>query len=180
MTHIKKKTDKESGFAIYLVIGFIALMTLTLTSMGQRINQQNRLQFAALGDKNMLRAAHQTMQLGLLDMQQAAPALAADEAGWQLPIGANNTAVTGDRQTCLDGRSALTAQNASAFTASADLTLDKIRRRYFIYDANAGGTPRRFDIFGCAIRNGRARVTHGQWRFNPATQDFSLLRLLRY
>ncbi len=180
MSHTKKKTDKESGFAIYLVIGFIALMTLTLTSMSQRINQQNRLQFATLGDKNMLHAAHQAMQFGLLDMQQAAPALAADEAGWQLPTGANDATLPADRMACLDGRSALTAQNASAFVASAGLTADKMRRRYFIYDANAGNTPRRFDIFGCAIRNGRARVTHGQWRFNPSAQDFSLLRLVRY
>ena len=77
----------ENGFAIYLVLGFIVLVTLNLTSIGQHLTQQNKIQFKAIADQKIMQKAHLALQFGLLDMRSEAADIAADESGYALPAG---------------------------------------------------------------------------------------------
>lgn len=170
----------ESGFAIYLVIGFIVLITFNLTSMGTRITQQNRMQFSAVKADRTSLAAHQAMQFGLIELRLAASDIVADENGYVLAAGTTDSDMTSDRDACLSGRSTITSLNASEFISSSPMVSDKIRNRYFLHDASAGTTPRNFDIFGCAVQDKQARLIHGRWSFDVATETFSLVRIISY
>lgn len=172
--HLNANT--ESGFAIYLVLGFIILVTLNLTSIGQHLTQQNKIQFRSIADQKLMQKAHMATQFGLLDMRSQAADIAADESGYTLPAGVSDSDVASHRQVCLTSRGSFSDTNAANYLPSTVVETEGIEMRYFLHDASAGSTPRKFEIYGCAIRNDRTRLAYGVWTFDAATQTYSLVK----
>jgi len=178
MSHNRRIANKkERGFAIYLMLGFILLTTFSLTSSGHLIIRHGQQQFNALIQAQNFLQAHQSLQIGLVRLKEQAAYLALDEANYVLNNGATDAQMAADRAACLRGRSAFATTNADSFRASLPRQKDGIRSRYFIRDISGTSLPRQFAIYGCALRDGIARVTHGIWQFDLATQSFILQRI---
>jgi len=168
---------QEQGFAIYLMLGFILLITFSLTSIGTLIIRHGQQQFNALIQAQNFGQAHQALQIGLVRLKEQAAYLALDEANYVLNNGTVDGQTAADRIACLRGRSAFTISNGDTYLASLPRQKDGIRSRYFIRDISGASLPRQFEIYGCALRDGIARVTHGMWQFDSTTQSFILQRI---
>lgn len=166
----------ENGFAIYLVLGLIVLVTLNVTSIGQHLTQQNKIQFKAISDQKIMQKAHMALQFGFLDIQSEAANIAADESGYLLPEGMTDTYAATHKQLCLTSRGSYLNSNAANYLASSVLEGDGIKARYFIYDASAGSTPRKFEVYGCAIKGNHTRLAYGVWTFDATTQAYVLIK----
>ncbi len=166
----------ENGFAIYLVLGFIVIITLNLTTLGQHLTQQNKIQFKAITAQKTLHKAHTALQFGLLEMRGQAAAIAANETGYALPAGISGSDIASHRQICLTNHGSYTSSNTGDFLASAVLEDHDIKSRYFIYDASGASLPRKFEIYGCAIKNNQTRLAYGVWVFSAPSQSFNLVK----
>lgn len=162
-----KKADKvespanhEAGFALYLAMGFIVLMSILVAGVGDRLNIAT-LNDARRTDTNALSLAAQNgVQLGWAKLDSRAP------GAITLPADATDVAVAQDRTTCLTGRE----DNPGAFVSSAPFSQNGVALRYYLA-AQSGD----YVVYGCAFKDGKKRLARGTWSY--VDPDFTLLRL---
>lgn len=178
MKNTPRQTDnpQEQGFAIYLVLGFIVLVSLNLSALSQQLDFLTKRQLSRFTQKNIYLEAHHALQFGFAEMKAEGAAILADETGYSLAAGLSDSNLVSDREVCLTGRGSYTSASAASYLSSRAVTSKNIRWRYFIYDASAGSTPRQFEIYGCAIKGTQNRVVYGLWEYNTSTQAFNLIR----
>jgi hypothetical protein len=147
----------ERGFALYLSLGFVALMSLLVSSVGDRLNVAVLNDARRQSGQTLLHAADTALQRGWLTLQGLAP------GPITLPADAFDANVAADKTLCLGGR----VDTPSDYIASARMVEDDTDTRYFI-DEDGGD----YIIFGCAFENGKARQIMAVWTYS--TPDFTL------
>lgn len=157
----KPKRDKgEAGFALYLAMGFIVLMSILVSGVGDRLNIAT-LNDARHTDTTALSLAAQNgVQLGWAKLQTLAPGTIS------LPADATDAAMSQDRTTCLAGRE----DAPTLFVSSALYTQNGVAVRYYL--AQQSGN---YVVYGCAFKDGKKRLALGVWSY--ADPSFTLVRL---
>ena len=185
MTHIRPDTQRQTtpqdGYVTLIAIGFITLVTLSLTSLSTTITQHITRQLKDLRYHNVSLEAETAMQIGLERLRDETAALLADEAGRRYLTSIADPKMIADRNTCLANIAGYLPATANNYRASSPLQRNDIRSRFFIHDISAGTTPRVFEVHGCAMRGAVVRHTLGIWQFNPAdTGSFDLVGLRHF
>jgi len=92
------RENREAGFALYLAMGFIVLMSILVAGVGDRLNIA-MLNDARRTDTTALsRAAQSGVELGWAKLESLAP------GAISLPADATDAAMSQDRANCLTGR----------------------------------------------------------------------------
>ena len=150
----------EEGFAIYLAMGFIVLMTTLVASVGDFLNIALLREARTESGQALLLAADGATQQGLA-------ALIATSG--VLPSDATDPDIATDRATCLQGKVAFPTD----YVGSTRRVTGDFSTRYFMREG--GGLYR---IFGCALQGDKSRQTVGEWLYAPP--DFLLQRARQY
>ncbi len=187
MTHLHKSEKFEShakeqnGYITLIAIAFIAVATMSLTALNSRVTQFSKLRSLSLQDQSLSARAGEALELGMRHMVSLTDELDANETGFTLSGGVSDTSLSTDRTSCLNDVPGFEASTASSYQAGTRLAYDKISSRFFIRDLSAGSTPRKFGIYGCALRGSRVKRFMAEWSFD-ATDDgaFSLERTRRF
>lgn len=144
----KRPTDRhgEQGFALYLSIGFIVLISVLAGAVGNRLNMTLVSELRKSGEKQALVQAETALSDGW------AYVFAQDglDPNWlDTAIGDAGLAAQTDRSTCLAGR----AESLSDFYISTAQSDDDITRRYFVTK-----TADNYLIYGCGLNGDTTRV----------------------
>lgn len=152
----------EAGFAMYIAFGFIALITVLVSQVGDRLNVAVLAEARETETQKLLRQADIAMQRGLIELKAILPG--------SLPADATDVNAAADRSACLDGR----LTSTTGFVASNRTTSGTLHTRYYL---RVDGTD--YTALGCALENGDARQTMARWTFTtPST--FTLVRLRQF
>ena len=171
----------QNGYITLIAIAFIAVATMTLTALNSRIMQFSKLHSLSLQDQSLSVRAGEALELGMRRMGSLVDELDADETGFTLPAGISDTDLSTDRTKCLNSIPEFDSSTATSYLAGSRLSYNKIDSRFFIRDLSAGSTPRKFGIYGCALRGSRVKRFMAEWSFD-ATDDgaFTLERTRRF
>lgn len=171
----------QNGYITLIAIAFIAVATMTLTALNSRITQFSKLRSLSLQDQSLSVRAGEALELGMRRMGSLVDELDANETGFTLPAGISDTDLSTDRTQCLNGIPEFNSSTATSYLAGSRLSYIKIDSRFFIRDLSAGSTPRKFGIYGCALRGSRVKRFMAEWSFD-ATDDgaFTLERTRRF
>jgi len=159
-----RRTRKgEQGFALYLSLGFVALMSLLVSSVGDRLNVAVLNDARRQSGQTLLHSADTALQRGWLTLQGLAP------GPITLPADAVDANVSADKTLCLGSR----VDTPADFIASGRMVENEQNTRYFIDET--GGD---YIIYGCAFDDGEARQVMAVWSYS--TPDFTLQRLRQF
>ena len=183
MSEKNKSTNMkgQNGYITLIAIAFIAVATMTLTALNSRVTQFSKLRSLSLQDQSLSVRAGEALELGMLRMVSLTDELDANETGFTLSGGVSDTDLSTDRTNCLNGVPGYDSSTASSYLAGSRLSYDKIDSRFFIRDLSAGLTPRKFAIYGCALRGSRVKRFMAEWSFDTTDDGtFNLERVRRF
>lgn len=156
----------EEGFALYLAIGFIVLISVLAGSVGTRLN------VASLSEarQNERRAALDDAEASLGQAWHTLSAQFALDNTWpSSAVSASDTELTGDREKCLSAHE--TTQ--TDFFASARSGTGGRAQRFFV--KRDGSTYR---LYGCGFDDKGTRAAFGL--YDVSGSDLTLNRVRRY
>ena len=156
----------EQGFALYLAIGFIVLISVLAGSVGTRLN------IASLGEARQTdrRAALVDAEAGLgLAWHTLAEQFALDDSWPAAATSASDSFVTGDRDKCLGAHEA--APNGCY--ASPRASVGDRARRFFVKRDGSN-----YRLYGCGYDEKGTRVAFALYSVSGAV--LTLERLRRY
>ena len=151
----------ERGFALYLSLGFVALMSLLVSSVGDRLNVAVLNDARRQSGLTLLQAADTALQRGWLTLQSLAP------GPITLPADAVDANVDADRILCLDSR----VDTPADYIASSRMVEADKDTRYFIGEESGD-----YIIYGCAFEDGKARQMMAVWSYSTPNFTFEWLR----
>lgn len=158
--------NTEDGFALYLAVGFIVLISVLAGSVGTKLNM------AALSEarKNDRRAALDEAEAGLANgWLETYDGFALDSTWSGSAIAATDSDIASDRQKCVAPfETDATTYFPSARAANADRA-----RRFFV---KRDGTS--FRIYGCGFDDIGTRIAFGLYDISGS--DLVLNRVRRY
>ncbi len=160
------KANPEAGFALYMAIGFIVLISVLAGSVGTKLN------IAALSDarKNDRRAALDEAEAGLGNAWHVLSEGFALDATWSgSAIAATDSDIASDRDKCI----APYESDPATYYPSARATNGDRARRYFIKrDGNS------YRLYGCGYDEKGTRIAFGL--YDVSGGNLVLNRLRRY
>jgi len=163
-----RKTRAEDGFALYLAVGFIVLISVLAGSVGTKLN------IAALSEarKNDRRAALDEAEAGLAHgLLESASGIAANALWSGSAVAASDAFIDDDREKCI--RPFESISEASAYYPSDRANNGERARRFFVKrDGND------VKIYGCGFDDKGTRIAFGLYAASGNT--LSLTRLRRY
>ena len=166
MTVTAKDNCGEEGFALYMAIGFIVLITVLAGSVGNRINTTIVSELRQSDSKKVLTQAETALSEGW-DRVFTEDGTDAD---WLLSAtGDSGAQAITDRDNCLASRDA----NYTGFFVSSGVTSSDVRRRYFIRKDSDD-----YFIFGCGLTDENTRAALSVVYASGGT--YSLIRQRRY
>lgn len=139
-------THPEHGFALYLAIGFVVLITVLVGSVGNRLNTAIIAELRQSDSRKLLDEAETALSEGW-DYVFTQDGL--DPTWLDSATGDTSLAALDDRTDCLAAR----VTSVSDYFIAAPVTSGDIRRRYFI---RKNGDD--YFIFGCAFEGGNLRA----------------------
>tara|TARA_E500000178_G_scaffold333452_1_gene368458 strand:+ start:196 stop:699 length:504 start_codon:yes stop_codon:yes gene_type:complete len=161
-TDLDSQKTGQAGFALYLAMGFIVLMSILVSNVGDRLNIAT-LNDARRTDTTALSLAAQGgVQRGWAKLESLAP------GAISLPVNAVDTNVDQDRSACLGGREA----SPGAFISSARFIQNTVTSRYYL--ASQAGD---YVVYGCAFKDGKKRLAKGVWAYTDPAFTLRRLRL---
>lgn len=145
-TKVARAGDGEQGFALYLSIGFIVLISVLAGAVGNRLNMTLVSELRKSDDKQALVQAETALSDGwaFVFVQDGLDPNWLDTATGDASLAAQN-----DRSQCLAART----ESLSDFYISAAQAQDDITRRYFVTK-----TADSYVIYGCGLNGDMARV----------------------
>lgn len=159
--------NPESGFALYLAVGFIVLISVLAGSVGTKLN------IAALSEarKNDRRAALDEAEAGLAHGWSVLSENFALDSTWSgSAIAATDSDITNDRDKCIAPYETTPAD----FFPSARSNNGERARRYFIKRDGAAS----YRIYGCGFDDRGTRIAFGLYDISGT--DLVLNRVRRY
>ncbi len=160
------RPDPESGFALYLAIGFIVLISVLAGSVGTKLN------IAALSEarKNDRRAALDEAEAGLGNAWHVLSDNFAIDATWSgSAIAATDSNIASDREKCV----APYESDAASYYPSVRASNGDRTRRFFIKrDGNF------FRLYGCGFDDKGTRIAFGLYEVSGG--NLVLNRVRRY
>lgn len=162
------RADSEDGFALYLAVGFIVLISVLAGSVGTKLN------IAALSEarKNDRRAALDEAEAGLSigwEFVRTGYASGAVPNWLAAETSATDINVSGDLDKCV-----APFEDSSGFFASARVDNGERARRYFVKYASAAS----YHIYGCGFDDKSTRIAFGLYDISGNT--LVLNRVRRY
>lgn len=156
----------EAGFALYLAVGFIVLISVLAGSVGTKLN------IAALSEarKSDRRAALDEAEAGLAHgWKELSDGFALDNSWTGSAIAATDADITNDRDKCIDPFET----DPTTFYPSARANNGERARRFFVKrDGN------NYRIYGCGFDDNGTRIAFGLYAASGS--NLSLTRLRRY
>ena len=156
----------EEGFALYLSIGFIVLISVLAGSVGTRLNVTALAEARAGDSRAAVEKAEQALSEGWRKLQTE---YGLDDT-YLTTVTVMNAAETADHTACV-GSHETDMTGFEAF-ARSPLTGDEYRR-YFIKRASGA-----YRVYGCGFEPRGTRVTFGEYADDGS--DLTLTRLRRF
>lgn len=165
-SHTIAKRDAEQGFALYMAIGFIVLISALAGTVGNRLNTTIVLELRNIEGNKVLVEAETALSQGwefVFDKEDNDPNWFASAVG-----DSSAQAIT-DRDNCLATRDT----NYADFYVASQVTNSDIRRRYFVRKSGSDYT-----LVGCGFSDADTRAALAV--LNASGGTFSLTRQRRY
>lgn len=150
MTHSpepdKGRSNSEQGFALYMAIGFIVLITVLAGSVGNTLNTAIIAELRQSDSRELLYEAETALSQGW-DYVFTQDGL--DPTWLDSAVSDSSLTALDDRSNCLTSR----VTSVSDYFIASQVSSSTIRRRYFVRkDGND------YFIFGCAYEDGNIRA----------------------
>ncbi len=154
-----RKANSESGFALYLAVGFVVLMSFLVGTVGDRINVTTINQARAFNNVKLRSDAETALSRGWKSVRMST-----------LPGTPGDRNVNADIERCLADKEDM----PNAFRASQRFINEgRISRFFFRRDLSV------FTIYGCSwLNNDKQRVKAAYYYSDNG--EFSLMQLRRY
>ena len=143
--HHSPRAD-EQGFALYMAIGFIVLISVLAGSVGNRLNSAIVSELRKGNSQILVNEAEMALSAGW-DYVYTQDTL--DPTWLATAIGETSAAAQADRTTCLNNRT----DNLSSYYIASQVTTSERRRRYFIRKSGDD-----YLIFGCGLSDEGTRA----------------------
>lgn len=163
-----QENSKEAGFALYLAVGFIVLISVLAGSVGTKLN------IAALSEarKNDRRAALDEAEAGLAHgLLETASGITGNVLWSGSAIAASDAFIADDREKCI--RPFESVADASAYYPSDRANNGERARRFFVKRDGSD-----YKIYGCGFDDNGTRIAFGLYAASGST--LSLTRIRRY
>lgn len=146
MSENRATANPEQGFALYMAIGFIVLITVLAGSVGNRLNMAIIAELRQSESQKLLVEAETALSQGW-DYVYTQDGL--DSSWLDSANGDTSLAALDDRTDCLSSR----VTSVSDYFIASQVTASDIRRRYFVRKDGDDYT-----IFGCAFNGDKQRA----------------------
>ena len=145
--HIHEPTaNPEQGFALYMAIGFIVLITVLAGSVGNNLNTAIVAELRQSESRNLLQEAETALSQG---WDYVFTQHSSDSAWLDSAVSDSSLTALDDRTNCLSSR----VTSVSDYFIASAVTASDIRRRYFVRK-----TGNDYIIFGCATDGSTVRA----------------------